>query len=76
MNTIIVTAHGDPNSLARSLQHDPTLGIEAVNLCREWLSEYADEGISKEHCTPGYKRFWERMEGVVAMADKVGLTTE
>lgn len=34
MNTITVTAHGAPNSLARKLQHDPTLGIEAIKYLR------------------------------------------
>mgnify|MGYP001566354790 CR=1 FL=1 len=76
MNTITVTAHCDPNSLARQLQHDPTLGIEAINLCREWVSEYLPGMPPKDKCPPELLGFRNRMEAVVARADKVGLTTE
>ncbi len=49
MNTITVTAHGAPNSLARALQHDPGLGIAAICILRRIVS-ILDEG---DNLSPG-----------------------
>ena len=43
MNTITVTAHGCPNSLARRIQHDPAIGVEALRLLRR-IVNILDEG--------------------------------